>query len=53
MTHNRDTAIEYLLTLKELESKQAERYTFLIGVAHYRRGDYTQAILYLNQISSG
>lgn len=53
MTHNRDAAIEYLLTLKELESKQAERYTFLIGVAHYRRGDYTQAILYLNQISSG
>ena|GEM_PF-1343956 len=30
MTHNRDTAIEYLLTLRELESKQAERYTFLI-----------------------
>lgn len=51
MTHNRDTAIEYLLILKDLESKQAERYTFLIGVAHYRRGDYTQAILYLNQIS--
>lgn len=37
MTHNRDAAIEYLLTLKDLESKQAERYTFLIGVAHYRR----------------
>lgn len=53
MTHNRDTAIEYLLILKDLETKQAERYTFLIGVAHYRRGDYTQAILYLNQISVG
>lgn len=53
MTHNRDTAIEYLLILKDLESKQAERYTFLIGVAHYRRGDYTQAILYLNQVSAG
>lgn len=30
MTHNRDTAIEYLLILKDLETKQAERYTFLI-----------------------
>jgi len=53
MTHNRDTAIEYLLILKDLESKQVDRYTFLIGVAHYWRGDYTQAILYLNQVSSG
>lgn len=52
MTHNRDAAIEYLLILKDLESKQAERYTFLIGVAHYRRADYTQAILYLDQISA-
>jgi hypothetical protein len=51
-THNRDTAIEYLLILKDLESKQAQRYTFLIGVAHYRRGDYTQAILYLNQVTA-
>lgn len=53
MTHNRDTAIEYLLKLKDLESKQSERYTFLIWVAHYRRWDYTQAILYLNQIVDG
>jgi len=37
MTQNWDTAIEYLLILKDLESKQAQRYTFLVGVAQYRR----------------
>ncbi len=52
MTQNRDTAIEYLIKLRELESKQAQRYTFLIGVAHYWKGNYSQAIMYLQQVSS-
>lgn len=52
MTQNWDTAIEYLLRLRDLESKQAQRYTFLIGVAHYWRGDYTQSILYLHQVTA-
>jgi len=52
MTQNRDTAIEYLLLLRNLESKQAQRYIFLIGVSHYRKGDYTQSILYLNQVTA-
>ena len=50
MTQNRDTAIDYFLTLRELESKQAQRYAFLIGVAYYQKGDDTQSILYLKQV---
>ncbi len=52
ITQNWDTAIEYLLILRDLERKQAQRYTFLIGVAQYWQGEHTQAIMFLNQVNA-
>lgn len=53
MTQNWDTSIEYFLKLRELESKQEQRYTFLIGVAYYWKWDFSQSIMYLQQVQAG
>jgi len=50
LTHNREAAKQYFLTLTKIDSQYVAMYRFLIGVSHYRIGEYQQSILYLNQV---
>lgn len=52
LTNNRDVAIEYFLKLADFDKKNTETYQFLIGVAYYRKNDFTSSILYLAQNKS-
>ncbi len=51
LTHNREAAKEYFLKLADFDTANQTLYTFLIGICHYRYGDYEQSIMYLNQVT--
>ncbi|GHW02528.1 hypothetical protein AGMMS50249_3140 [candidate division SR1 bacterium] len=51
-SNSRDAAIEYFTTLKSLDPESNDKYTFFIGIAHYRAENYTNSVLYLSQIKS-
>lgn len=51
LMNNREAAKEYFLKLADFDTTNAFLYKFLIGICHYRNGDYEQSIIYLNQVT--
>ena len=50
LTNSRDSSIEYLKKLMELDSTNAEKYRFLVWVASYRDEKYEQSVVMLSMI---
>jgi hypothetical protein len=50
--HQRSQAQSYFTQLINNDSKNIHNYQFFAGVCSYRLGEYTDTILYLNQIST-
>lgn len=50
LTNSRDTSIEYLKKLVELDPNNAEKYRFLMWVAFYRDEKYEQSVVMLSMI---
>ena len=47
-----DVSAEYFLKLADFDVANKENYLFLVGISYYRLGEYDQAVLYLNQVTS-
>ena len=52
LTNSRDTSIEYLKKLVDLDPNNAEKYRFLMWVAYYWDEKYEQSIVMLSMIKS-
>ncbi len=50
LTNDRDTSIDYLFKLIDINPTKEENYKFLIWVSYYRNEKYEQSVLYLSQI---
>ena len=50
LTNSRDTSIEYLKKLVDLDPNNAEKYRFLMWVAYYRDEKYEQSVVMLSMI---
>ena len=50
LTNSRDTSIEYLKKLEDLDPNNAEKYRFLMWVAFYRNEKYEQSVVMLSMI---
>jgi hypothetical protein len=50
LTNSRDTSIEYLKKLVDLDPKNTEKYHFLMWVAFYRNEKYEQSVVMLSMI---
>ena len=50
LTNSRDTSIEYLKKLTELDPDNVEKYRFLMWIAYYWNNEYEQSVLMLSQI---
>lgn len=50
LTNSRDTSIEYLNKLTELDPANVEKYRFLMWIAYYWNEQYEQSVLMLSQI---
>ncbi len=50
LTNSRDTSIEYLNKLTELDPENVEKYRFLMWIAYYWNEQYEQSVLMLSQI---
>ncbi len=50
LTNSRDTSIEYLKKLVDLDPKNTEKYHFLMWVAFYRDEKYEQSVVMLSMI---
>lgn len=50
LTNSRDTSIEYLKKLVDLDPNNAEKYRFLMWVAFYRDEKYEQSVVMLSMI---
>ena len=50
LTNSRDTSVEYLKKLVDLDPNNAEKYRFLIWVAYYRNEKYEQSVVMLSMI---
>ena len=50
LTNSRDTSIEYLKKLIELDLNNAEKYRFLMWIAYYRNEKYEQSVVMLSLI---
>ena len=52
LTNSRDTSIEYLKKLVDIDPNNAEKYRFLMWIAFYRAGKYEQSVVTLSMIKS-
>lgn len=52
LTNSRDTSIEYLKKLVDLDPNNAEKYQFLMWVAYYRNEKYEQSVIMLSLVKS-
>jgi tetratricopeptide (TPR) repeat protein len=52
LTNSRDTSVEYLKKLIDLDPNNAEKYRFLMWVAFYRNEKYEQSVVTLSMIKS-
>ncbi len=52
LTNSRDTSIEYLKKLIDLDPNNAEKYQFLIGVAYYWNEKYEQSVIMLSMVKN-
>lgn len=52
LTNSRDTSIEYLKKLVDLDPNNAEKYRFLMWIAYYRDEKYEQSVLMLSMIKN-
>lgn len=50
LTNSRDTSIEYLKKLVDLDSNNAEKYRFLMWIASYRNEKYEQSVVMLSLV---
>jgi len=50
LTNSRDTSIEYLRKLMDIDPNNAEKYRFLMWVAYYRDEKYQQSVIMLSLI---
>ena len=50
LTNSRDTSIEYLRKLMDIDPNNVEKYRFLMWVAYYRDGKYQQSVIMLSLI---
>lgn len=50
LTNNRETAIDYLFKLIDINPTKEKNYKFLIWVSYYRDEKYEESVLYLSQI---
>ena len=50
LSTHRDAAAQYFVNLVDLDAAHSAQYTFLVGVSYYWLGNYTQAMLYFNQV---
>ena len=50
LTNSRDTSIEYLKKLVDIDPNNAEKYRFLMWVAYYRDEKYEQSVVMLSMI---
>ena len=50
LTNSRDTSVEYMKKLVDLDPNNAEKYRFLIWVAFYRDEKYEQSVVMLSMI---
>ena len=50
LTNSRDTSIEYLKKLVDLDPNNAEKYQFLMWVAYYRNEKYEQSVIMLSLV---
>ena len=50
LTNSRDTSIEYLKKLEDLDPNNAEKYRFLMWIAFYRDEKYEQSVVMLSMI---
>ena len=50
LTNSRDTSIEYLKKLLDLDPKNAEKYRFLMWIAYYRNWKYEQSVVMLSLV---
>lgn len=52
LTNSRDTSIEYLKKLVDLDPNNAEKYQFLMWVSYYRNEKYEQSVIMLSMIKN-
>jgi tetratricopeptide (TPR) repeat protein len=50
LTNSRDTSIEYLKKLVDLDPNSADKYQFLMWVAYYRNEKYEQSVIMLSLV---
>ena len=50
LTNSRDTSIEYLKKLMDIDPNNAEKYRFLMWIAYYRNENYEQSVVMLSLI---
>ena len=53
LTNSRDTSVEYLKKLVDLDPNNTEKYQFLMWVAYYWNEKYEQSVIMLSQIKDG
>ena len=52
LTNSRDTSIEYLKKLVDLDPNNSQKYQFLMGVAYYWNEKYEQSVIMLSMVQN-